>query len=318
MPSKGQHLRRAATKLERDAAAEKKRAKRQQDRAVETFPEAEERRERDRERKRRSRARLVANAAAEATRRRINIPATVEASCASTVSTRRVRGRAPDEGFGGESAKVFRGIIVREEWTCAARHVLGLYTQFGEADDDVEGSETRFAYAFTSGEGGGWKVRGKHLDSLRNLEEVMCINARRHAATERDCHVNKVSLGLHTMFVRVYSGGPSTSEVVKRHTDTADVHYAGGQGKVRLRDERDVVSAVFVLAGGFSESGYDVRVFDRANREYYPQLETGDLLALRGGSDGVVHDVGFHGNVRAREVWKERLTVVAFFVVIKD
>ena len=42
------------------------------------------------------------------------------------------------------------------------------------------------------------------------------------------------------------------------HTDTAVVQCAGGQRKLRLRDERVLVSAVFVIAVDLSELGHDV------------------------------------------------------------
>ena len=67
---------------------------------------------------------------------------------------------------------------------------------------------------------------------------------------------------------------------------------------------------VFVLEGGFSESGYDVRVLDQpAGKEFFPHLEKGDMLLLKGGSSGVAHDVDFHGDPERKD-WRERLTVV--------
>jgi len=47
---------------------------------------------------------------------------------------------------------------------------------------------------------------------------------------------------------------------------------------------------------------------------FFPHLETGDALALEGGPEGVVHDVGFYGDA-ARKGWRKRLSVVAFYAV---
>ena len=96
-----------------------------------------------------------------------------------------------------------------------------------------------------------------------------------------------------------------TRTKVKTNTDTV-VNPDGKQ------DERPVVSAVLVLQGGFSESGYDVRI--HGERGYLPHLETGDLLALAGGDADVVHDVAFYSNPE-RTRWRRRLTAVAFYVV---
>jgi len=47
---------------------------------------------------------------------------------------------------------------------------------------------------------------------------------------------------------------------------------------------------------------------------FFPHLETGDALALKGAPKGVVHGVGFYGDA-ARKEWRKRLTVVTFYVV---
>ena len=119
------------------------------------------------------------------------------------------------------------------------------------------------------------------------------------------------------IIARVYSGGPtgargpSAGETVSTHTD--NVFDRSGH-----EDPRGVVSVVFVLEGGFSESGYDVRVLDQPEgKQFFPHLEKGDMLLLKGGSSGVAHDVDFHGDPE-REDWRERLTVVAFCAVGRE
>ena len=119
------------------------------------------------------------------------------------------------------------------------------------------------------------------------------------------------------MIVRLYSVGPtgpqglSAGETVSTHTDNV-------LDREEREDPRDVVSVVFVLEGGFSESGYDVRILDQpARKEFFPHLEKGDMLLLKGGSCGVAHDVDFHGDPE-REDWRERLTVVAFYAVGRE
>jgi hypothetical protein len=119
------------------------------------------------------------------------------------------------------------------------------------------------------------------------------------------------------MLVRVYSGGPtgpqgpSAGETVRTHTDMV-------YDRREREDPRDVFSVVFVLQGGFSESGTTVRIVDQtARKEYFPHLEIGDMLLLKGGSCGVAHDVDFYGDPE-REDWSERLTVVAFYAVGRE
>ena len=106
--------------------------------------------------------------------------------------------------------------------------------------------------------------------------------------------------------VRTYSGGPA-GEVVKTHRD----HVIDENGD---EDPRRVVSVVLVLEGGFRESGYDVRIHGEGGKFFFPHLETGDALALEGGPEGGLHDVGFYGNA-ARKAWRKRLSVVASYAV---
>ena len=147
------------------------------------------------------------------------------------------------------------------------------------------------------------------MATLKTLEKVVRKRATWHAGY--------VEVELYMMMVRVYSGGPtgpqgpSAGERVSTHTDNVF------DRRVR-EDRRDVVSVVFVLEGGFSESGYDVRVLDQpAGKEFFPNLEKGDMLLLKGGSSGVAHYVDFHGDPE-RENWRERLTVVALYDVGRE
>ena len=126
------------------------------------------------------------------------------------------------------------------------------------------------------------------MDTLQELEKVLHKRATLHAGN--------VEVELYMMIVRVYSGGPtgpqgpSAGETVSTHTDNV-------LDREDREDSRDVVSVVFVLEGGFSESGYDVRILDQpARKEFFPHLEKGDMLLLKGGSCGVTHDVDFYGD----------------------
>jgi hypothetical protein len=172
-------------------------------------------------------------------------------------------------------------------------------------DAAVEAGKTRYHSPCMHGVWttfGRQKARKEHLGRLKDMERMMRHRVRTHAAVPP-----RTPVELKTFVVRVYSGGPKADEVVKTHTDTV-VNPDGKQ------DERGVVSAVFVLQGGFSESGYDVRIRGDRGKYYFPHLEAGDLLALAGGDTGVAHDVAFYGNPE-RTRWQRRLTAVAFYVV---
>ena len=175
---------------------------------------------------------------------------------------------------------------------------------------DVEGERSRYSWLYT-----GWRWTAvarrseDHLLALQTLEKVLSKRATKH--------VGNIAVELYMMIARVYSGGPtgalgrSEGETVRTHTD--NVFDRRGH-----EDPRNVVSVVFVLEGGFSESGYDVRILEQpARKEFFPHLEKGDMLLLKGGSCGVAHDVDFHGDPE-REDWRERLTVVAFYAVGRE
>ena len=175
---------------------------------------------------------------------------------------------------------------------------------------DVEGERSRYSWLYT---GRTWTAVPRqdknHLLALQTLEKVLSKRATKH--------VGNVEVELYMMIARVYSGGPtgpqgpSAGETVSTHTDNV-------LDREQREDPRDVVSVVFVLEGGFSESGYDVRILDQpAGKEFFPHLEKGDMLLLKGGSSGVAHDVDFHGDPE-REDWRERLTVVAFYAVGRE
>ena len=138
-----------------------------------------------------------------------------------------------------------------------------------------------------------------HLQVLKEVELVMRHRARKYAAVQ--------AVDLRTLVVRTYSGGPKAGEAVKTHRD----HVIDENGH---EEQRRVVSVVLVLEGGFRESGNDVRIHGEGGKFFFPHLETGDALALEGGPDGVVHDVGFYGDA-ARQGWRKRLSVVAFYAV---
>ena len=219
--------------------------------------------------------------------------------------------RAGDREFGGLPAKVYSGVRVTPEYAAAARYMLN--TQPARRDRrarDVEGERSRYSWLYT---GRTWTAvarRGEdHLRALQTLEKVLSKRATKH--------VGNVEVELYMMIARVYSGGPtgplgrSEGETVRTHTDNV-LDRDGGE------DTRGVVSVVFVLEGGFSESGYDVRILDQPEgKEFFPHLEKGDMLLLKGGSSGVAHDVDFHGDPE-REEWCERLTVVAFYAVGRE
>lgn len=92
------------------------------------------------------------------------------------------------------------------------------------------------------------------MKNLKALAAMLKIRARQHATVG-----SKVKLELVTLIVREYSRGGSEGEKVGKHTDTVDEDT----GK---EDPRPVVSVVFVLKGGFSASGYDVRIFTEMRR----------------------------------------------------
>ena len=219
--------------------------------------------------------------------------------------------RAGDREFGGLPAKVYSGVKVKPEYAAAARYMLN--EQPARRDRrarDVEGERSRYSWLYT---GRTWTAVARqgenHLLALKTLEKVLSKRATKH--------VGNVEVELYMMIARVYSGGPtgargpSAGETMNTHTD--NVYDRDGR-----EDPRDVVSVVFVLEGGFSESGYDVRILDQpAGKEFFPHLEKGDMLLLKGGSCGVAHDVDFHGDPE-REDWRERLTVVAFYAVGRE
>jgi hypothetical protein len=61
---------------------------------------------------------------------------------------------------------------------------------------------------------------------------------------------------------------PSEDELVKVHQEV-------------VKDANGAVDARrVVLKGGFSVSGYDVRIHGEGGKYFFPQLEEGDLLAL--------------------------------------
>jgi len=301
------------TQEEREAAKEA--AKRR--RAAETPQEAEARRERERDRDRRRAAkRKAARCAAAATakvprRPQPEPPPEVgtdgdDGSVAGRMTRHRSRWSAEgDKDFGDADAKVYSGIEVPPEWVTAADFAVTKMVSKEERDAAVEAEKTLYHYACMHGvwrSYGKQKARKELLERLKDMERMMQHRVRTHAAVPP-----RTPVELRTFVARVYSGGPNADEVVKTHTDTV-VNPDGKQ------DERPVVSAVFVLQGGFSESGYDVRIHGERGKYYFPHLETGDLLALAGGDEGVVHDVAFYGNPE-RTRWRRRLTAVAFYVV---
>ena len=219
--------------------------------------------------------------------------------------------RAGDREFGGLPAKVYSGVQVKPEYAAAARYMLN--TQPAKRDSrarDVEGERSRYSWLYTDRSWTAVARRYKdHLRVLQTLEKVLSKRATKH--------VGNIAVELYMMIARVYSGGPtgalgrSKGETVRTHTDNV-FDRDGGE------DTRDVVSVVFVLEGGFSDSGFDVRILDQPKeKEFFPHLEKGDMLLLKGGSCGVAHDVDFHGDPE-REDWRERLTVVAFYAVGRE
>ena len=202
-------------------------------------------------------------------------------------------------------------MTVKPEYAAAARYMLNKQPATRDIRArDVEGERSRYSWLYT---GRTWTAVARqgenHLLALKTLEKVLSKRATWHAGN--------IAVELYMMIARVYSGGPtgalgrSEGETVRTHTD--NVYDRDGR-----EDPRDVVSVVFVLEGGFSESGYDVRILDQpAGKEFFPHLEKGDMLLLKGGSCGVAHDVDFHGDPE-REDWRERLTVVAFYAVGKE
>ena len=191
------------------------------------------------------------------------------------------------------------------EWVTAADFAVTKMVSKEERDAAVEAEKTLYHYACMHGvwrSYGKQKARKELLERLKDMERMMQHRVRTHAAVPP-----RTPVELRTFVARVYSGGPNADEVVKTHTDTV-VNPDWKQ------DERPVVSAVFVLQGWFSESGYDVRIHGERGKYYFPHLETGDLIALAGGDEGVVHDVAFYGNPE-RTRWRRRLTAVAFYVV---
>ena len=220
--------------------------------------------------------------------------------------------REPQRDFGDIEAKVYEGVKVDESWVTAARFMLRNNAVTRGHNRAVEGRRTRYAYVFNRNLTPQWNGREgcKKLEKLKDLERVLAKRAT--------MHVGNVEVELELMIAREYTGGPtgrgqnSEAEVVHIHTDMV---YDGEEP-----DRRAVVSVVFVLEGGFKDSGYDVRIHgEDANGnsiELYPQLETGDQLFMAGGEYGVAHDVGFFGDP-SREEWKKRLTIVAFYAVGK-
>ena len=301
------------TQEEREAAKEA--AKRR--RAAETRTEAEARRERERDRDRRRAEKKKAAkcaAAADVSRRTQPEPPAKpgtegdDGSVIGPVTRQGARWSAPgDRSFGGVKAEVHSGIDVSShpEWATAAWFAVKEYPAKEKRDLSVEPPNTVYAWACTHGKWTSWRKRRMekgHLLVLKEVELVMRHRARKYAAVSGSTPVD-----LRTLVVRTYSGGPEAGEVVKTHRD----HVIDENGD---EDPRRVVSVVLVLEGGFRESGYDVRIHGEGGKFFFPHLETGDALALEGGPEGVVHDVGFYGDA-ARKGWTKRLSVVAFYAV---
>jgi len=271
--------------------------------------------EKDRERKRRNAAAKRAAPAVAAVPESHQPDPTVGAASdageehvVGPVTRHGARWSAPgDRSFGGVKAEVHSGIDVSShpEWATAAWFAVKEYPAKEKRDLSVEPPNTVYAWACTHGKWTSWRKRRMekgHLLVLKEVELVMRHRARKYAAVSCSTPVD-----LRTLVVRTYSGGPEAGEVVKTHRD----HVIDENGD---EDPRRVVSVVLVLEGGFRESGYDVRIHGEGGKFFFPHLETGDALALEGGPEGVVHDVGFYGDA-ARKGWTKRLSVVAFYAV---
>jgi hypothetical protein len=239
----------------------------------------------------------------EATRRE-------EDAAVDGAETRRAsRWRNPgDREFGSSMARVFENINVQDVWVEAARYASKPAHTCKEKDTDTVVREKPHTWVYANGKWASWgKASGRsdgpyHVANLKILERILRFYARKHYAV-----ANKTPIELHTFFVGEYRGGPVQDVLVKPHIDVV----TDSSGK---DDPRPVVSVVFVLEGGFQQSGLDVCVHDDDGTKYFPHLETGDILTLKGGPCGVVHDVGFYGNPK-RAQWDKRYTVVGVYAI---
>ena len=207
--------------------------------------------------------------------------------------------------------RTVRGVKVDEGWVSAAQRAFELTVRRAQPGDAVENARGKYGVAI---EGGAWNAAltsrrypRSMMASLQDLVTVMTLQVRKSGFDPNTTVRGKKQLP-RSLFIRPYSPHGARDELPKAHFDTLDT----GDGTV---DKTPVVSAIFVLKGGRSESGVDVQAFVRSSgRELAVDLEldTGVLGIL---GNEVKHQVRFvgEGMVPPPGGWSSRLTVVAFF-----
>ena len=216
---------------------------------------------------------------------------------------------------------VHEGIRVRERWVNAVDAFLAsekgknVATPRSPSGDEVERGAANW---------GELMVKGVYTcepdDALVELVHMVDaivkkkVNAAFTLLSSRSAEVRPVSV-----FVRPYSGGPSSvDELPRPHYDTLDHNGA--------RSKSACFSVVLVLEGGVSDSGIDLALVTRNKRRAPLRLEAGDAVVL---GPYVKHEVFFSTDVRdaharddvplahwespTRHEWRRRLSIVAFY-----
>ena len=212
-----------------------------------------------------------------------------------------------------------RDVRVDPDWEPALRRVFDDWARNAGGDGDaVEQRAGKWAVLMDRGEWVDFAAKRTPLATvaiLKRLQEVLTalVKKRKEWHVEGD-EKTKVSTILGTykkvqpwsLIVRQYTGGGDHDELPKAHCDTLDYRDEDGN---TIHVEKECVSVVFVLSGGYSLSGIDVEAI--ARKRHYPlRLETGDAVII---ADGVEHVVRFTGVKPPIGGWRPRLSVVAFF-----
>lgn len=206
--------------------------------------------------------------------------------------------------------RTHRGIPIMPSWVDAAKRAFELTKRRPMRGDPVEGDRGRYGVAIEDGE---WvsaltSRRAKGVkDAFQEIVAVMTSLARKEGFHPSTTVAGRFARP-QSLFIRPYSAGGARDELPRPHHDTLDP----GDGTI---DKTPVVSVIFVLSGGRSESGVDVEAYTRSGTTHRPVplfLDTGVVGIL---GNEVKHRVVFTGEDANAPPggWSSRLTVVAFF-----
>lgn len=214
--------------------------------------------------------------------------------------------------------RVEEGIRVKSEWVRAVDDFMAsaLNVKRARPVDKVEGRRGRWGQLVVKGVA----QSGADRPELKELIDVLGAIVTKNNDVTGMKKRRGVKATPHSVFVRPYTGGPtSVEELPRAHVDSLD-DEAGGP------NDSPCCSIVLVLEGGVSISGIDVELVTSKKRAYPQRLEAGDALLL--GPD-VPHQVIFSPmtssstrddtplavwrNPCREQGWGRRVTIVAFF-----